>query len=127
MRLLLDTHVLVWAVSERGRLSPAAAEALEREGAGLYLSAASVWELAIKIRLKKLEMPLPLSAALEAMRESGLKILDISAQHALAVQSLEDHHRDPFDRMLASQALCEDMTLVSADKMFKKYSIKTLW
>ena len=118
MRLLLDTHVFLWAVSADRRLKPAARDYLSRADA-VYVSAASIWEIAIKSRLGKIEAdPVALTDAIE---QSGLQELPISARHAAAVSTLPLHHADPFDRLLLAQAFMEPLRLVTADKALSAY------
>lgn len=119
MRLLLDTHVFIWVVIDSKRLS-AKARALLRQATEIHVSAASIWEIAIKQRLGKIDVvPDDLVAAIEA---SGFHALPITPQHAAMVASLPDHHRDPFDRLLVAQALCEPLRLVTVDDVLMNYS-----
>ena len=120
MTLLLDTHVLLWWLDDPGRLSKAAREAI-RDGANpVYVSAAVAWEIAIKKALGKLDAPDDLEAAMGANR---FRPLPITFRHAMAVRSLPDHHRDPFDRMLIAQALHEGFHLVNRDLEIAKYPV----
>jgi PIN domain nuclease of toxin-antitoxin system len=119
MRLLLDTHVFLWAVSDSRRLT-ARARSLLQQATAVHVSAASIWEITIKRRLGKITaQPGELIAAIDA---SGFHALDITPQHAAAMESLPDHHRDPFDRLLVAQALCEPLRLVTADETLARYS-----
>jgi PIN domain nuclease of toxin-antitoxin system len=119
MRLLLDTHIFLWAVAGSTQLKPAVRRLIESADA-VYVSAASIWEIAIKARLGKLEAdPLELSAAIGP---SGFLELPISATHAAGVAQLEPHHSDPFDRLLIAQALAEPLRLVTVDEILAKYS-----
>ncbi len=118
MRLLLDTHIFLWAVSAHPRLTPALRNRLARAEA-VYVSAASLWEIAIKSRLGKIDGdPLALVAAIE---ESGFQELSVSARHAAAVATLPLHHADPFDRLLIAQAFTEPLHLLTADQAFAAY------
>ena len=119
MRLLLDTHIFLWAVAGSPLLKPAARRLLESADE-VYVSAASVWEVAIKARLGKIDAdPRELAAAIDA---SGFLELPVSAAHAAGVASLELHHNDPFDRLLIAQALAEPLKLVTVDDVLAKYS-----
>lgn len=112
MRILLDTHVFLWAVSASDRLSDAARDAL-RGATEIHVSAASIWEIAIKRGLGRIEAaPEALVAVIE---RSGFRALPISPQHAAAVATFPNHYRDPFDRILIAQALSEPLRLVTAD------------
>lgn len=119
MRLLLDTHIYLWAVAGSPRLGPPVRRLIE--GADeVYVSAASIWEVAIKARLGKLEAdPHALAAAIEP---SGFTELPVRASHAAGVGALDRHHDDPFDRLLLAQALAEPLRLVTADAALARYS-----
>ena len=118
MRLLLDTHVLLWAVLNDPRLSTKQAEAIA--GGELYLSAASVWEIGIKRALGKLNVPEDL---FEVAVDAGCRPLPISWTHAEVAAALPPHHTDPFDRMLIAQAQCEKLGLASSDRAFAAYDV----
>lgn len=119
MRLLLDTHVFLWAVAASPLLKPAARRFIERADA-VYVSAASVWEIAIKARLGRIVAdPQELAAAIAA---SGFVELPVTAVHAAGVGRLELHHHDPFDRLLIAQALAEPLRLLTADETLARYS-----
>ncbi len=127
MKLLLDTQAFLWFLSGDRKLSAKARAALRQSSAELYLSSASVWEMAIKASLGRLELPKPLDQFMQDRLEDGFRPLPLDWRHAAAVQDLPLHHRDPFDRMLAAQAQVEGMTLVSADKAFQAYDVRLLW
>jgi PIN domain nuclease of toxin-antitoxin system len=119
MRLLLDTQVFVWAVMDSPRLT-GEARRLMSEATEVHVSAASVWEIAIKARLGKIDAdPLRMAAAIE---ESGFLELPVTARHAAGVHRLPLHHSDPFDRLLVAQAIAEPLHLVSADSMLSRYT-----
>jgi len=119
MRLLLDTQVFVWITQDSPRLTKAA-KALILDASEVYVSAASIWEIAIKARLGKIDAD-PQQMA-QAIAASGFSELPITVQHAAGVELLPDHHKDPFDRLLLAQALAEPLRLVSADGQLAKYS-----
>jgi PIN domain nuclease of toxin-antitoxin system len=119
MRLLLDTHVFLWAVAGSASLKPAARRIIE-SAERVHVSAASIWEIAIKARLGKIDAdPGALVAAIE---DSGFVELPVSAAHAAGVAALPSHHGDPFDRLLLAQALSEPLRLLSADAALARYS-----
>ncbi len=120
MTLLLDTHVLLWWLDDPKLLSKAAQRAIREGGNTVYVSAAVVWEIAIKKALGKLTAPDDLEAPMTASR---FLPLPITIPHALAVLTLPDHHRDPFDRMLIAQALHEKLRLVTRDQDIQKYPV----
>ncbi|HTU63070.1 MAG TPA: type II toxin-antitoxin system VapC family toxin [Polyangiales bacterium] len=124
MRLLLDTHILLWSALEPERLSNAARIAIEDAENGVYVSAASAWEIAIKQSLGKLELDRPAEHwLLEVLRKSGFEAIDVSVASALRVRALPWHHRDPFDRLLIAQALEENLTLVTHDAKLAVYGV----
>jgi PIN domain nuclease of toxin-antitoxin system len=128
MRLLLDTHTFLWLVEGSPNLSAAAQTALCDPANSLHLSAASLWELAIKTSNKKLTLTDPLGVFVgKWIPEYHIASLPIDVAHALAVAGLPDYHRDPFDRILLAQAIVEGMTLVSADSKLSPYSVPILW
>jgi PIN domain nuclease of toxin-antitoxin system len=119
MRLLLDTHIFLWAVVGSPLLKPATRRLIE-DADETYVSAASIWEVAIKARLGKIQAdPHALAAAIDA---SGFVELPVSAAHAAGVAQLELHHNDPFDRLLIAQALAEPLRLVTVDDVLARYS-----
>jgi PIN domain nuclease of toxin-antitoxin system len=128
MKLLLDTHVLIWLVEGNDSLTQAAKEAIENEDYHLYLSIASLWEMTIKMSLGKLRLDVSLDRILESyILPSGIEILPINLHHLLVLRDLPLHHRDPFDRLLISQARAEELTLVSGDGLFGDYLVPILW
>jgi PIN domain nuclease of toxin-antitoxin system len=118
MRVLLDTHVLLWAVLNDRRLTSAQVKAIS-EGE-VYLSSVSVWEIGIKCAIGKLTVPKNL---FEIAVDAGCRPLSISWLHAESAAALPFHHRDPFDRMLIAQAQCEGLSLASSDSKFRAYDV----
>jgi PIN domain nuclease of toxin-antitoxin system len=128
MKYLLDTGVWLWTLFDPDRLSSKAREVIAGTGQEVFLSAASAWEIAIKSSSGKLRLPEPaVTFVPRRMGEQGVRPLEVSHQHALAVSQLHPHHRDPFDRLLAAQANFENMVLVSADRAFANYPVELLW
>jgi len=123
MTLLLDTHALLWWLEDPNQLSESAREAIADWKNTVYVSAAVVWEIAIKKALGKLQAPDDLEAAMAVNR---FLPLPITVPHALAVRSLPGIHRDPFDRMLVAQASCEGLTLVTEDAAVRRYPVALL-
>jgi PIN domain nuclease of toxin-antitoxin system len=128
VRLLLDTHALVWYVDQDHLLSAAARTAMSDPANDLLLSAASIWEIAIKVALNKLSLAMPYRQWIDqAMADLGVAVLPITAEYADVQTRLTFHHRDPFDRLLVAQAQVENVPLVSADPVFEQYGIQRLW
>lgn len=125
MKLLLDTHALLWYLTTPEKLPAAAHRAIQAAENDVFASLASAWEISIKVALGKLVFDAQgLAQALPAV---GVEPLGISLEHAARVAQLPLRHRDPFDRMLIAQALCESMTLVSRDHALARYGVKLLW
>lgn len=122
MNLLLDTHVALWAITDSPKLPPMARELISSPKTNVWISTASVWEIAIKYALGRGDMPISAHAALGYFSESGYRILPIEIEHVVAVESLPAHHHDPFDRILVAQALVEPMRLMTHDAMLARYS-----
>lgn len=128
MKLLLDTHTLLWWAAGDETLSAKARDAILDEDNSVFVSAASAWEIATKHRLGKLPQAEPIVADIAgAIAEEGFLELAIGVQHGQASGALPPIHRDPFDRMLAAQALAESMALVSNDRIFDAYGAVRLW
>lgn len=127
MRLLLDTHVFLWAAGEPEELAEDARLAIVDAENQVYVSAAVAWEITIKTALGKLTVPGDPAAWFPArVRSLGFDQLPILAEHALAVAALPDHHRDPFDRIIIAQAQMEGMQLVTRDADIRKYPVNCL-
>jgi PIN domain nuclease of toxin-antitoxin system len=123
MRLLLDTHVLLWWLGDDPTLSPQARAALADGRNPAYISSAVIWEISIKRAIGKLKVPKRFRAVLD---DQPFEPLDITPEHAHAVGDLPLHHRDPFDRMLVAQAKIEGLTLVTRDKHLAAYKLAIL-
>ena len=117
MRLLLDTHIALWALADSPRLSPKARAMLEDQGNECWFSSASAWELAIKVQLGKYRLKYPLADLEGAVAEAGFKNLPVSVRHALAIERVDTPHADPFDRLLLAQCQIETLRLLTADKL----------
>lgn len=124
MNLLLDTHAFLWAVDNAPRLSQNARDAIVGGNNVVFVSAATAWEISIKKAIGKLKVPD--GDYLEELRLHRFTPLDITTEHALAVENLPAHHKDPFDRMLVAQAQVERLTLVSHDPRMKVYSVQVI-
>jgi PIN domain nuclease of toxin-antitoxin system len=124
LRLLIDTHAALWWLSDDPRLGEAASRQLTDATNQLLLSAAVVWEVAVKRSLGKLNAP---DGFVAAMLSGGAQAVHISIDHAAAVEHLPWHHRDPFDRVLVAQAQVEGATLVSGDEALAAYGVPVIW
>lgn len=122
MRLLLDTHIVLWAMADDARLPAALRDAIAQAEA-LFISAATVWEVTIKSALGKLDVPPDL---FDRALAAGAQPLPITWTHARAVAGLPSHHADPFDRLLIAQARTDDLALVSVDRQFRAYDVALL-
>lgn len=128
MNLLLDTHAFLWFATGDERLSDAARAAISVPSNRRLVSAASVWEMAIKVSLGKLDVSGELDEWLrKAFDVCVADVLPVDARHALATRALPWHHRDPFDRLLVAQAFTQDLTSVSADGNMAAYGVPLLW
>jgi PIN domain nuclease of toxin-antitoxin system len=121
VNFLLDTHVALWAITDSPKLPKKARELIESPKSSVWISAATVWEIAIKHSLGRRDMPVSSQDALRYFRESGYWFLSLEPEHALAVEDLPAHHADPFDRILVAQALVEPMRLITHDPMVARY------
>ena len=125
---LLDTHTFLWLATDDGRLGDAAHEIVRDPATDLFLSVASVWELAIKKSLGRMDLTIPLSQFIEdQLKHLRTSLLDVRCDHALQVETLPFHHRDPFDRLLIAQAIVENLPLLSADRQLDPYPVNRIW
>lgn len=116
MRLLLDTHVVLWALADSPRLSPRARELLADPANECWVSSASAWEIAIKVVLGKYRLGWPLVRLEDAVADAGFRTLDVTMRHAAIIESIEVPHADPFDRLLVAQCEVETLRLLTADE-----------
>ena len=121
MRLLLYTHIALWAITDSPKLSKQVRELISMPTTEVYVSAASVWEIAIKHSLGRSNMPVSGDQASRYFTESGYVLLPVTAEHAAATETLPSIHADPFDRMLVAQALTEPLRLVTHDATVARY------
>lgn len=126
MRQLLDTHTFIWFISGNLRINPKVRSQIENNNN--LLSIASLWEIAIKSSLGRLDLELSMEQLVEEhIAANGIEILHINTQHIAVVANLSLHHRDPFDRLIISQAMVEELPIVGVDKVFDSYSVRRLW
>ena len=128
MRLLLDTHVLLWFLADDPALTARAKVMIENPDNEKLVSIASCWEIAIKAGLGKLRLGEPAGELLQReLPRNNFDVLPITLGHATAVQSLPHHHRDPFDRLLIAQAQADGLSVVGADEAFDAYGVARIW
>ena len=128
MNYLLDTHTFLWFINADPSLSAPAQAAIEPGTNDIVLSIASLWEMAIKVSLGKLIVPLPFAEFMqEQMRENGIILLQIQMAHIELVTRLPFHHRDPFDRLIIAQSLVDQIPIIGKDDIFDAYGIQRLW
>jgi PIN domain nuclease of toxin-antitoxin system len=124
VKLLLDTHCWLWWLNEPQKLTPSMQQAISDPENELFLSVASIWEIAIKVAIGKLTIPQPLTKLVaEQLPIDGINTLDIRTIHALKIEELPAYHRDPFDRILIAQAICENLTIITCDRAFANYPV----
>lgn len=128
MNLLLDTQALLWFVLDDSRLSETARESIVAADGIVYVSSASLWEVAIKISLGKYALPMPFAAFWDdQLLANDFTLLPISVAHTARVAELPYHHRDPFDRLIIAQSLVEMIPVVSSDELFADYGVERIW
>lgn len=128
MKLLLDTHTLLWFISGNSNLSPASRKLIEGTENEKFVSAASIWETAIKVSIGKMSLVAPFDDIFPRQLEiNGFDLLPVKIEHSSIVATLPFHHRDPFDRIIAAQAIAESMFIVSLDEIFDHYGINRKW
>ena len=122
MRLLLDTHALLWWLADDDQLGPRARELIEDPGNDVLVSVVSLWEIVVKVRVGKLEADIKEVA--DTVPREGFTLLDISTAHLLTLARLPMHHHDPFDHLLMAQAIEEDATFISEDRHASRYKVR---
>lgn len=127
MDLLLDTHAVVWYITGDSKLPVPLRKRIEDSSNNCFVSMASLWEMAIKNAIGKLELHADLAVVLKIIKMSGIAVLPVKTRHVLSISRLPLHHNDPFDRMIISQCQVEKLTMVSCDKQFQHYDIPLVW
>jgi PIN domain nuclease of toxin-antitoxin system len=128
VKYLLDSTIWLWSVDSVEKINQECRDILENGREEIYLSAASAWELSIKARLGKLHLPGSPAQCIPAfMAKQGLRSLPVTHLHAVKVYDLHPHHQDPFDHLIIAQAITEGMTVLTADRDFRKYPVEVLW
>jgi PIN domain nuclease of toxin-antitoxin system len=128
VNVLLDTHVLLWYYLDDPQLSTVARTTIQDPANWIFISAASHWEIAIKLSIGKYTLHVPFRTFIQkAVVDNGFRLLPVEPQHSAALIGLPFHHRDPFDRFIVAQAHVEDMPVVSVDRAFDSYPIRRIW
>ena len=128
MRLLLDTHTLLWWQTDPTELSHTALQAMKNVENDIFLSVVNSWEMQIKAQLGKLTLPRPLPDLIQRqLDQNGFGLLHVISEHIYELDAMPLHHKDPFDRLLIAQARHEGLTLLTRDPKFKKYEVDLLW
>jgi PIN domain nuclease of toxin-antitoxin system len=128
MRVLVDTHTFLWALLENHRLSAKAKQILTSKEHELYFSLVSLWEIAVKMKIGKLNtVGSSVTYIRDEMAEYGMELLPVRYEHILQLEQLPLHHSEPFDRLLIAQAIAESLPILTHDEMFPLYPVKLIW
>lgn len=128
MKLLIDTHTFLWFVQDSNQLSPYAKDLIESSANQIYISIASLWEMAIKSSLSKLELPTSFQDFIpHQVLINGIEIIPINPAHLHQLVNLDLHHRDPFDRLIIAQAMVRGIPVITRDNQFESYPIEVIW
>ena len=127
MKYLLDTHTLIWFMDGDNSLPTDIVALIKNEDNECFLSVASLWEIAIKFSIGKLELQFDLNEITKFIHKNKIEQLPIELSHLQNILTLEHFHRDPFDRLIIAQAMAEDLTIITTDKNFKHYPVKCVW
>jgi PIN domain nuclease of toxin-antitoxin system len=127
LNYLIDTQIIIWLFIDSGKLSSKILDILKDPENNIFVSVAPFWEIAIKISIKKLILPVNLDQLIEETLSNDIVIKNIDLNHILAVSELPYHHGDPFDRIIIAQAMVDNLTIISTDTSFKKYSLVSIW
>jgi PIN domain nuclease of toxin-antitoxin system len=127
MDLLLDTHAFIWFVNGDNQLPDKSINLIKKLDNKCHISVASIWEIAIKLSIGKLDLNDKFEEIAKIMKQNHIELLPITFEHIQKLLTLDFHHRDPFDRIIISQWLVEKLTIITKDENFPKYNIKTIW
>ena len=127
MKFLLDTHVIIWHFDDSPKLPKEITEIMKNSESKFYISSISLWEIAIKMNLNKLDLSITFDELLSAVKKSDINILQIEDQYLQGLSVLPFIHRDPFDRMLIATAKSERLTILTADENIQKYDVAWVW
>lgn len=128
MRLLLDTHTFLWYINGSPKLSKYSRTLIDKKSNTRFLSVASLWEISIKASIGKLKLSMSFSElVVEQVYGNAIELVNITPRHLEILYTMTYHHRDPFDRLIICQSMCENMPVLSKDKSFDRYPIKRIW
>ena len=128
MKILLDTHIFLWLITDNDRLSDKSKQAFINSDNELFFSIASYWEICIKISIGKLKLSKNWDKIIkDELMVNSVKLLPISTEHCFQITQLPSHHRDPFDRIVISQAIIEQMHIMTIDSYFSQYEVNIVW
>lgn len=127
MNLLIDTHALIWFITDSEKLPLNTKQIIENKENNCYVSVATYWEIGIKTSIGRLGLNADLETIFQIIEESGFETLPITTNQILKNASLEFHHQDPFDRIIIAQSLTEKMTIITKDSQFESYSVPIIW
>ncbi|CAN5344638.1 type II toxin-antitoxin system VapC family toxin [soil metagenome] len=127
MKVLLDTQILIWSFDQTEKLSEGTVEIIKNPENQIFVSVVTFWEIAIKLSLEKLKLPFELSQLVEETLLNNIEILGIEVNHIIKVASLPFHHRDPFDRLIISQGITGNFSIITSDDKFALYNITRIW
>ena len=127
MNLLIDTHALIWFITDNDKLPLKTKQIIENKENNCYVSIATYWEIGIKNSIGRLDLTSDLETIFQIIEETGFEALPITTNHILENASLEFHHQDPFDRIIIAQSLTEKMTIITKDSLFENYNVPIIW
>jgi PIN domain nuclease of toxin-antitoxin system len=127
MKYLLDTHAIIWYFENSAELPERIEDLIDTPEISIFISSASLWEIAIKMSLGKLDLNLPLGELLEIIKKRDFNILQIEDEYLKNILNLPFIHKDPFDRLIISTALAEDLTIITIDENIQKYDVSWIW
>ncbi len=127
MKLLLDTHAFIWFVENDSQLPEKTKLKIENPNNTILISIAALWEIAIKISIKKLDISVSIEKMINLLIQNGFEVFPILPEHIIQLCKLEFHHKDPFDRIIISQGLYNNVKIITKDEIFDKYNIKRIW
>jgi len=127
MKYLMDTHVIIWLACDSDELPKSIRKIIEQPENDIYICSASLWEIAVKANLGKLKLKQPLDKLLSDIKNSGFNVLQIETAYLCKLLELPYIHKDPFDRLLISTALVEDLIIITTDENIQKYDVPWIW